>query len=143
MGSLVTLGLAANIVQFVHFGTTLLPEASNRHCSTSGATIAHTELEVIANNLKQLSLDLEVSWAESSPQQLGSELVEIYEQCGAVSKELVAVLDHFKVQGKHKRWASFTGAAKSFRKEKRIESVKKKLNDLQHDVLFYLMAEMK
>ncbi|KAF2686682.1 hypothetical protein K458DRAFT_386644 [Lentithecium fluviatile CBS 122367] len=143
MESIAALGLAANIVQFVHFGATLLSEASERHHSASGATIGNAELELIANNLQQLTADLTVSRPGSDSQVLESGLQDICKRCRSVADELIAVLDDLRVKGEHKRWESFKQAAKSIRKEKKIEDLKKRLDDLQHGIMVCLMAVMR
>jgi hypothetical protein len=143
MESLAALGLAANIVQFVHFGATLLSEASERHRSASGTTIGHAELELIANNLKQLTAKLQVSQTGSGSQQLESGLGELCKQCKTVSDELVVMLDKLRVNGKHIRWENIKQAAKSIWQEKKIEDLKKRLDDLQHGVLVCLMTMMR
>ena len=143
MESLAALGLAANIVQFVHFGATLLSGTSEIYHSSTGASLGNAELELIAENLKQLSAGLEASPVGVGSPQLESQLRKISKECKKVSDDLIAVLDGLRAKGQHKRWQSLKQAAKSLRYEKKIEDLKKRLDDLQNGLVVCLMVMMK
>ncbi|PVI00440.1 hypothetical protein DM02DRAFT_473949, partial [Periconia macrospinosa] len=143
MESLAALGLAANIVQFVHFGAALLSETSERYHATAGALIGNEELETLANNVKELSVGLDTPLAGLGSPHLESQLRKISKECTKVSQDLIAVLNDLRVKGQHRRWESLKQAAKSLRYEKRIEYLKKKLDDLQNGLVLCLMVMMK
>jgi hypothetical protein len=140
-----SLGLASNIVQLVHFGASLLSEASERYSSLAGATIGHAELNDIARNLKELTLRLEGSSEAAYSGSTGPDqrLLEIYKRCRAVADELLSVLDALRVTGKHRRWESLKQAIRSIWHEKQIEDLRSRLNDLQSVILLCLVGAMR
>ena len=53
MGALAAVGLAGNIVQFIHFGCSLIFEGRQIYVSTSGLTEENTDLHTIAEDLDE------------------------------------------------------------------------------------------
>lgn len=143
MESLAALGLAANIVQFVHFGATLLSETSELYHSATGASIGNAELESITKNVQKLSEGL-----EASPHDLGSSeqentLRNLSNQCKRVSAELLAVLEELRVMGQHRRWQSFKQAVKGIRSKKKIDELDQRVHKLQNGIITCLLVMMK
>ena len=64
MEALVALGLAANVVQFVDFGCRLV--SKSREIRRSGSLSQHVNLDLIANDLENLSGKLEASLNSAS-----------------------------------------------------------------------------
>lgn len=140
METLAALGLASNIVQFVHFGASLLSEASDRYHSLTGATVGHAELGDIARNLAELALKLQTSSAAAHSD---IRLLDICKRCSAVADELLSVLEGLRVAGKRRRWESFKQAIRSVCNEKKIDDFKSRINDLQNALLLCLVGAMR
>ena len=77
------IGLAGNIVQFVHFTSTLLSETRELYRSTSGTSKKHRDLKTIADSLSQLSKKIK----DDSTDDTG--LSNLAEQCCQVAKDLL------------------------------------------------------
>ncbi len=119
MDPLTALGLAANVVQFIDFGTSLISGTLERYRSATGTSIGNSELESITEDVKQLSIGLEANTKGSSKHETA--LKNLSGRCKDAADELLAVLVDLKVKGKHKKWESFKQAVRSIDKEKKIQ----------------------
>lgn len=143
MESIAAFSLAANIVQFIQFSATLFSEASQLYHSATGSTIDNAELQLIANNVKQLTANIKASPASRDSHHLDAQLRKISDECLKVSEELVTVLDEVRVKGQYRRWESFRQAVKSLRHEKKIKDLKNRLGALQQGLIMSLVGLMK
>ena len=106
------LSLASNVIQFVDFGSKLLSKTRELHKSTTGALSEDIELEIITDDLKVLSSQLQFP---QSSQVYGHDLdesenslVALSVKCTAISEELLGALNQLKVgDGLNNRWRSF------------------------------------
>ena len=152
MDPLTALGLTSNIIQFVDFVSKLFSTTKRLYVSQSGASVEHLELESLARHIKKLA---EGAKPRNSPRsmlisKLSDEdhtLVDLGNQCVAVSKELLGVLNSLKLKGNHARsWDSFVQALRTEWKKDDIESLQRRLdrmsNQLNARILLDQQAEV-
>ena len=116
MEALATLSLAANIVQFIDFGTRLLSSANELSQSAEGSLKDNTAIEAVVEHLKTTLTRIQSSSSQARPaaQSLGTE-------CTKIIENLLRALADLKVQNQPTRWRSFRKAIKSVRSKAVIE----------------------
>jgi hypothetical protein len=130
MDPLTALGLASNIVQFVDYTRKLISGARELYVSSSGAKRENLELESIVRNIQELAERVRHGNTEQKEMVANQDkqLLDLSDQCVAVSTELLSVLDSLKVKGPDRSWESFHQAFKSQRKKGEIEGLQRRLD---------------
>ncbi|KAF2121231.1 hypothetical protein BDV96DRAFT_537854 [Lophiotrema nucula] len=144
MECLTALGLAANIIQFVEFGTRLLSEANEVYYSATGMTKENVETQEVADDLRKLADCLVI--VQSDPSQghalvASSEINRIAMLAKEVAAELIQLLDKVAIQeGSNKRWRSFRQALLNLRFKDKIDVLQKRLNTLRDQLSAHTLA---
>jgi hypothetical protein len=143
MDPLTALSLAANIVQLIDFGVSIVSKWDQLYKPVHGALDENTALEKASVRLQQFSNGVQgyLSQAQQrSPQgaraQCDQALEEICVECGELSKTLVEELEKLKVLQDHrdKNRKGITQAVKRLWSQKKIEETAQKLNSLKMDL---------
>jgi hypothetical protein len=149
MDPLIALGLASNIIQFVDFASKLFSTTKRLYVSQSGASAEHLELESLARHIKKLAEGAKPCNSPGSKiiSDEDNTLVDLGNQCVAVSRELLGVLNSLKLKGGHTRsWDSFVQALRTEWKKDDIESLQRRLdrmsNQLNARILLDQQAEV-
>jgi hypothetical protein len=146
MDPLTALGVAASIIQFVDFGSSLVSGSVERYRSATGASASNDELESLTEDLRNMSTELEVAPHASHTGQLSKNevtLSKLSSKCHDVADELLAMLDDLRVRGKHKALGSLMQAIRSMGKEKKIRELRKRLQTIQSSLILCLSAIMR
>jgi hypothetical protein len=131
--AIAALSLAANIVQFIDFGTRVLSNGHSLYKSESGRKVLddNQEIEIIAQSLNQLVQGL-TSSASTNPSsgvsQTEINLRKLAAQCSDIASELLRAVGKLDVQGKSGRWDSFRTALKSVLAESKIDKIRQRLD---------------
>lgn len=137
MDPLSAIGLASNIVQFIHFGCSLIRKSSEVHRSASGAEEEHVEIELIATTLSNHCdrLGQAPSFLNQPPER---ELLDLAEECKKVAGDLVSLVRKIRsppgIDGKRHRWKSFRQALTTIMKKEEIQSLQQRLRSLQEQI---------
>lgn len=139
--ALSAIGLAGNIVQFVHFTWELISKSQEIYHSTSGLSAEHLELKVVSQSLQRLATQLEVYHGQKSS------LGILAKQCKDVANELLSAIQ--KLQGddprghpeKSKKWKSFRHALKCVWKMDHIVKLQSRLERLRNEIMLQLVSE--
>lgn len=140
------LGLAANIVQFVDFGSKLLERANEIRNSTSGQLEEYTELETITKSLANASRDFDLSVARNKNRQLTSNDANIQTICHdsqVVADKLLDALNKLKSQGKNRKWTSVVHALKSIWGQEEIDSLKRRLDGFRQQLIVAILVALR
>lgn len=136
------LGLASNVVQFVDFGRKLVSGAVELYQATDGTSTANAELELIIQDLGEISAGLEPGSLHQASGFTKDELKlqELAVSCKQLANEFLSLLESLKVQGPHKRWKSALQASRSAWKEKQIRSYMRRLDEFRSQLTVRLVA---
>lgn len=160
---LTSLGLASNIVQLVDFG--LKTAARGRELATKGATAEHKHLETITKDLSSLCADLDkqvpapeprnksrkidVTPKQPPPQELVNSdraIRDLAHTAKDVADELLTLLQTLSINkpsedgerpSKRRRTVA-SRLVKSMWKEKEVQSLRLRMNDLQQEMMIRL-----
>jgi hypothetical protein len=104
MDPLTAFGFAANLLQFVDFGTKILSTGSELYKSKNGTLQANEQLDLVAVEIVEVTSKL------FHDHGLGSNFQRLCSEAISLGNEIVTRLDKLKVNGKHKKWESFRQA---------------------------------
>jgi hypothetical protein len=150
LDALTALSLAGTIIQFVDFSGKLLAKGHEIYVSVDGASIGNNDLEAAAKNLRDLNERLNASAVSRRGDVVDAisesevALIQLTTKCSAVAEELLAVLDHLKVQGgSNRRWKSFQQALKSSLKQGRVDEINSRLQALRQELSFNVLVSFR
>jgi hypothetical protein len=136
------LGLASNIIQFIDFVWNLVSESKDIYRSTAGMLAENVELEVIANDLSQLSAQFQNpsgGRVRVPPDEEG--LRNLALRCSVLAEELLGTIQRLKVEkGPHRKWKSFRQALLSMSKKDKILELRTRLDWLRNEMTIQIVA---
>jgi hypothetical protein len=139
---LTALSVAGTIVQFVDFGIKLVSKSNELYNSTNGTSIGNAELEVIAEDLQELTCRLQQ--VPDSGTAEDEALHKLAEQCAAVAKEFLLVLKEHKVQGTtERRWKSARQAMKGLMSRDEVDKVVLRLQRFRDELNLHILVSMR
>ena len=135
------LSLAANVIQFVDFGSKVFSRARELHESLDGAVSINNNFECITKDLEEICAALTapesyICEGASAPEVA---LVPLARSCQELGKEFLSVLQTLKLNCKNKKWESILQALKSVWKEKEIRNYKERLSEYRSQIAIHLI----
>jgi hypothetical protein len=144
--AIAALSLAANIVQFIDFGTKVLSNGYSLYKSGPGRNVRgeNQEIKIITESLNQLVQGLASSKASTNPSsgvsQTEINLSKLAAQCSDIASELLRAVGKLDVQGKAGKWDSFRAALKSVLAESKIEKIRQRLDKFRQEIVVHILA---
>lgn len=132
--AIAAIGLASNIVQFVHFGVSLLSKAHEIRHSASGSLKDHVDLKIISNGFQKCSSGL-LCRSDSI------EFTGLATRCRNVAGELETMLRKIEGTQHIQRWKSFRQAAKAVLGKNHINEVLSRLERLRGELMLRLVLD--
>lgn len=138
--SLVAVGLAGNIVQFISFASNLVSKTKEIHQSASGVACELDDLESISIHLKVLTRPL------LNKGDVSAQLRKVAERSSEVADELLKATAEIQYHGKSSKtgptkWQSFRKALKCIWKKEQIDALKMRLELLRDEVSLHLISD--
>jgi hypothetical protein len=136
------IGLAGNIVQFLDFSGTLISKGTEIYRSAHGSSTTNLELELVYNDLFNLSKTL--ASTPTTMSQVGKsqsdKIALIASSCQSVAQELLNIVQDLKLDpnSKHRKWKSFRQALKSVWKQSKIDDLEGRLDRLRKQLSLHL-----
>jgi hypothetical protein len=146
MEALAAVGLAGNIVQFIDFTTKLLSQATSIYHSHDGRSDDARDLESIAQNFRDLSVELsQYRKVPLQRQNLAFQtnhmtLCKLAQDCLSAVNTLLSALESLKAKDPNSRWSSFRAALASTWKQTRIDALQKKLDSYRSQLVVQLQV---
>jgi hypothetical protein len=145
MDPVTALGVAAAVVQFVDYASTLI--SSTIRIYRSGRDSEHsTVLETIVKDLVQRNDQLSksastLSYGQCLPRD--EDLRQLCGKCNRVAKDLIIALERLKVGQGNKIWASFIQALRTMWSEAEIELLRKNLDSFRQQISMYVLVSVR
>ncbi|KAH6971068.1 hypothetical protein BKA56DRAFT_661025 [Ilyonectria sp. MPI-CAGE-AT-0026] len=146
MDPLTSLGLAANLLQFVEFATKLVGKASDIHKSAEGILPENSELWDITTRLQGLTQAINRRSEGPLSNQNGAEtraLQEVCDECNKVALELNARFSKLATNGRMSRFKSYRQALKSVWNKEAIDALFKRLERFRGEINTYLLSAIR
>jgi hypothetical protein len=128
MESLATIGLAANILQFIHTARQLV--STSREILGSGTKNEYVELELISRELRSRSariiLSANARVVPGSDDENSLEVLAV--KCNEIADELLGILDALKLHNDSNKWRSFLQALKTQWNDDKIGALRERLD---------------
>ena len=139
---LTALSVAGTIVQFIDFSTKLISKGNEIYYSADGTSIGNAELEVIANNLRELGARLQQVPHPGTAE--NEALRRLAKQCEIVAKELVLVLEKLKIRGTANRWwKSVQQAFKALLSKDEVDAILLRLVHFRDELNLHILVSMR
>ncbi|KAJ9616952.1 hypothetical protein H2200_000672 [Cladophialophora chaetospira] len=141
-----TIGLAANILQFIDFSCGIIRDAKEMYRSNHGSKSGLVELQGVAESLARLSSTfIEDSPVESADvkQSAKREIHTLAALCKAIADELIATIQSLQVrEGSHRKWQSFRQALNTVWKKDKIVSLEKRLEMARSHLSSHILSHI-
>ena len=139
-----TIGIAANILQFLDLGSKLFNVGRQIH--HYGQSEEHMEIELVAKDLYCIAESLEASLSHSpeSEQPVEDEVLlrRLVERCQGICDEIFGIIEKLKVRpgsAGQARWKSFYAAAKIILKQQDVQSLRKRMNNIRQELIVHTL----
>ncbi|CAN9325623.1 unnamed protein product [Alternaria alternata] len=128
MESLAAVGLAANILQFIHEARHLV--STSREILGSGTKDEYIELELISKELRSRSarIILPGNARDVTGDDDGNSLEALAVKCNEIADELLGTLDALKLHNDRNKWRSFLQALKTQWNDDKIAALRERLD---------------
>ncbi|OWY45674.1 hypothetical protein AALT_g10499 [Alternaria alternata] len=128
MESLAAVGLAANILQFIHEARQLV--STSREILDSGTKNEYIELELISKELRSRSVRIILPGnARDIPEgDDGNSIEALAIRCNEIADELLRILDALKLHNDRNKWRSFLQALKTQWNDDKIGALRERLD---------------
>ena len=130
---LVAFGIAANVIQFLDFGSKLF--SASHQIYRHGTIKGHIDTKLIAQDLRGVATSLRDSVEQVSGDKSRSEdevsLQRLATQCQSICDELCGVLEKLEVQTKNTKVESFKTAVKTIWRKEQIQDLQKRMGDIR------------
>ncbi|KAH8648589.1 hypothetical protein BX600DRAFT_555055 [Xylariales sp. PMI_506] len=142
MDPITAVSFASSIVAFVDFTSKLLHTAHSLYVSTAGTTAENMELEALSVHLQLLAAGIGPPGNSSqAPSKEDAALHDLARQCKDLSSQLLALLNSFKVQGRHRKWKSVYQAMRSSRYASEIDAIQARLDRMGAQLSSHMLLQ--
>ena len=128
MEAVATLSLAANIVQFIDFGTRTLRKGKEIYASSEGASSDNLAIEAVVRHLKDT-----LSQIQSFSPAVTTNAQRLQNQSTTLIDEILRALEELKLKGVPSQWKSIRKALKRVRSKKKLEELLKRLESMREE----------
>ena len=139
--AIVILGVAANIVQFLDFGTNFVSRAWNIHSAGRDGIRDISDLRSITTDLQEILQSLRAPVNDND--ELSGErtdLRQLAEQCQLVATELLKSLQKIKLPDKTSKRDALKAAFRLVWKEDEIRHLQARLEGFRHQLTLHVLA---
>lgn len=138
------LSLAAAVIQFIDFTSSLIEKGIEIHASATGRTEENNDLEKITNSLVHCTNELGRS--KHNQKDLSTterQLQAIVTDCQRIAEELLAVLAPLKSSGRRSKWATFRKLLQTSWNEGRIRSLETRLDRFRQQMVMIIVNSLR
>lgn len=129
--ALAAVGLASNVIQFLHFLCKLLAEIGEVGSSTSGLSNEHTDIESVAQDLRRLTTHINAA-SNSATTPGDAELKHTAKEITTIADNLLNAITEFKTSKPRGTFKSFVHVLlQKFGKTQKVDKMATKLSRLQ------------
>ena len=131
MDPVTCIGLAASILTFIDFSSSLVRGSYEVYKSSTGTTAENAHISNVVDDLNELVSGLETDLVGETKHEKA--LVKLAEQCQGLAGELVYLLGKLRANGES-RWEAVKVKWKSMRNEKNVAHVEQRLRDYRSEI---------
>jgi hypothetical protein len=137
MESIAVLGIASNIIQIVDFSSRIVARGRELYHSTDGRIEEHVSLDVAAQNLLELSRELQRSVVSDDPRPrtaVDQQLIDLKVKTEQIAKDLRSSLENVQLTGPHRKWKSIHQALRTISTDKEVSDIANRLDQVRKQV---------
>lgn len=122
-------GLASSIITFIDVAYKIVHGSYEVYKSSTGATEENDHTALVVGDLRRVAHRI-----NQQPQRTNdAELCRLSESCFELSADLIRLLERFLPKGPG-RWQSFTAACRTFRKQKEVGVLERRLDQYRQQI---------
>jgi hypothetical protein len=135
------LSVASSLVQFVDFSAKIVSKGHRIFQSKGGSLSENDETETVAKRLRVMVQNLHSSLASTETSGEEQALGKLCDECIEVAEELNLELEKLKIPNdcRHRKWKSLRQALKSLWSKEKLESVEKRLGELDGQLKLHIL----
>ncbi|KAH7084003.1 hypothetical protein FB567DRAFT_530403 [Paraphoma chrysanthemicola] len=142
-----TLGLVANVVQFIDFTIKIIAKANDIHQSASGSLVEHDDLSKVTEDITTLSTKLQdsliVTGTSGCLTNDDQALYDLSKGCFEVSQELIHALHTLQRNGKSSRFRSVRQALKTVWSKDEIKLLERRVGLYKDELNFRIIVRLR
>ena len=139
MEALVSLGLAANLLQFIECTHRLVANSSELYKSKDGVLDVNRQIESATEHL--LGLNTKIGDIAAS---VGDEaLSQLSESCKAAAEELITALNKVKIDDKNGRWMIIRKALQATLHKVNISKLESRLSRFREELNLHILVDLR
>ncbi|KAJ6190240.1 hypothetical protein N7519_000261 [Penicillium mononematosum] len=138
MDPLTAISLAGNILTFIDFSYKIISGVNNVLSTPNGMTPDNERLSVLVEGLNAVTQNLVTDIPARTENE--KQLCALATNCHSLSGELYQILGRLKVGDKKSKWEGLRVKWHNMRKEKEIDSIERRLNGYQSQILIRLQV---
>ena len=138
---LTALGLAANVVQFLDYGSKILSKAFELY--KEGSSAEHDHLNEITQSLKNMTLSFLSNLPSGRPTDHQKGLADLATSCTRDAQELLDLIGELRVTGKHRVLKSIEKATRSNLQRDKIKALEKRLQNYRSELALQLIGMLR
>jgi hypothetical protein len=141
LGPFTALSVDSSLVQFVDFSTKIVSKGHRIFRSKGGSLPENDEIESAAKSLRAMIRNLNNSLASTGASSEEQALRKLCDECVEVAEELISELEKLKIPGdcRNRKRESLRQALKSLWSVEKLESVEKRLEDLDGQLKLHIL----
>lgn len=141
MESLLAIGLAANIVQFVEYACKLITQAKEVHNSASGLPQDAAHMQTVVQDIHKLLGSLDSSSA-GNHRPVDPKLTGLAAECKVIADEILLAIKKLSNEHPDSRWSSFKVALKIVLRADQLKRLAERVSQLQSKIIIELSAAL-
>lgn len=138
MDPLTAIGLAGNILAFIDFSYKVISGANKVLSNSSGMTSENESLTVLVVDLNLVTQKLSTDITAQTENE--RQLCALAANCYKLSEELKHIIASLKLGDRQSKWDGLKVKWRSMRKEKDVDSIERRLNGYQSQILIRLQV---
>lgn len=139
MEAIGSLGLAANILQFIDFTSKLVASSSELYVSNDGILDENRQIELATNDLALLNAKIKEAAVSAS----NEALCQLSESCKATADELLKALSKLKVDGSHSRRRTIRKALQAAWCKEDITKLETRLSRYRNELNLHILVDLR
>lgn len=143
MDPLSALSVAAAVVQFIDFGSTIISSTYAIYASFDKHKDGTRDLVSITGRLSWLNAELERSAAFSPHSQVDRDIVILCQQCNKSATTLLDALNQLNAPSRPNLWGSFKLALRSVWSQGEIDALQDRLNSYRQQISMHILVGMR
>lgn len=139
MEAIGSLGLAANVLQFIDFTSRLVANSSELYKSNDGLLDENRQIEIVTNDLVLLNAKIKEAAVSASNEALR----QLSESCKATADELITALNKLRIDGNHSKRKTIRKAVHAAWCKENLTKLETRLSRFRSELNLHILVSLR